>query len=253
MRRGMSTLAVIGIFSVARIAFAEQTLESVENDVEKMWAKINSFSANVTSDTNVTIGPATMKTHATGTLECLKKGEQSLFRLDMVNKIDTGIPLAGAMEQKMLSVFDGKAIFNDMEAMGMRQVFRVDPEEAGKQGPMTGKSMFETLRAQGELKLLPDATIDGKSVYVVEVTPSPDTKAAAPMDVGLMRVYISKELGLQVKMEVLDEKAQPLSTTVYNDIKVNVALAPERFVYTVPEGVKVQDMSEIKKLQESLR
>ncbi len=249
MRRGVFSIGLVLFLACVSAASAEQTLESVEKEVEQMWAKINSFTSNVTSDTTVAIGPATMKSHAVGTLECLKQGDVSFYRLEMLNKIDTGIPLAGAMEQKMLSVFDGENMYNDMEAMGMRQVFRMSPEESGKQGPLSGKSMFAALRAQGDVKLLPDATVDGKSVYVVEVTPSPETKSSAPTPISLMRTYISKELGLQVKMDVLDEKGQPMSTTVYSDIKVNPTLAAERFVYKAPEGVTIQDMSELKKLQ----
>ncbi|HRI87012.1 MAG TPA: hypothetical protein PK869_02040 [Candidatus Hydrogenedentes bacterium] len=247
MRRGVLALTVLTLCGFT--ALAQQTIESVEKEVEQLWAKTNSFTANVTTDTTVAIGPATMKSLATGTMQVLKEGEKSYFKIDMLNKIDTGVPVAGTLEQKILSVFDGKEMFNEMEAMGMKQVYRMSPEDSEKQAPLTGKSMIESLRRQGELKLLPDASVDGKPTYVIEVTPNPETKSAAPSPISIMRTYISKELGLQVKMEVIDEKGAPMSTTVYKDIKINVPLTPAEFAYVVPEGVKVQDMSELKKLQ----
>ncbi|NUM54892.1 MAG: hypothetical protein HUU46_14695 [Candidatus Hydrogenedentes bacterium] len=231
---------------LAALTQAEQTLESVESEVETLWTKISAFSAKVTTDTNVPMGPLTVSSHATGTLECLKKEDATLFRLDMVNKLDTGIPLAGPMEQKMLSVYDGKEIINEMEMMGRRQAFRMPPETAGKQGPSSGKSMFASFRDKGDVKLLPDSTVDGKPTWVIEVVPNEATKSSAPTPVGLMKFYISKEHGLQIKTEVFDDKGAPTSTSVYSEVDLNAKPAPERFVYTPPAGVTVQDMSALK-------
>ena len=245
MTRRVKFLGMAIALIAAGAVQAEQTLESVENDVEALWAKINAFSAKVTSDTNVAMGPLSVKSRATGTLECLKQGDVSLFRLDLVNKMDTGIPLAGAMEQKMLSVYDGKEMISEMEMMGKRQAIRMPSDSARKQGPASGKSMFATFRKQGDVKLLPDAAVDGKPAYVVEVTPNDAMKKGAPTPVGLIKYYISKEYGLQIKTEVFNEEGEPTSTTVYNDIDTTAKLTPERFVYTAPPGVTIQDMSSL--------
>lgn len=237
---------VIGMFLLSTSAVAEQTLESVESEVEALWAKINAFSAKLTSDTSVSLGPMTMKSHATGTLECLKQGDISLFRLDMVNMMDTGVPLLGAIEQKALSVFDGKDVYNQVEMKGVCKAYKMPPGSARKNGPATGKSMFASFREQGELKLLPDATVDGKPVYVVELTPNERTKSASPTPVSKIKAYISKEYGLQIKMEVFDDKGQPTSTTVYSDINTNVKLTPDRFVYKAPEGVAIEDGNKLR-------
>lgn len=235
---------LLAVFAAA--AQCEQTLESVENAVEALWAKISAFTAKVTTDTNVPIGPVTVSSRATGTLECLKKDGATLFRLDMVNKLDMGIPLAGPMEQKMVSVYDGKEIINEMEMMGTRQAFRMPPETAGKQGMTSGKSMFAAFRDKGDVTLRADATVDGKPVWVVEVVPNAATKKSAPTPVSLLKFYISKENGLQVKTEVFDDKGEHTSTSVYSDVVVDAKLAPERFVYTPPPGVTIQEMSALK-------
>lgn len=237
MRR-CTPLILLTIFALAGLpAFSEQTLETVEKEVDALWSKINSFTANITTDAAVPMGPLEMKTRAAGTVECLKQGDKSLFRLDIINKI-SGLPVGG--EQKVLSVFDGQHVYSQVDMMGMTQAVKMVPD--GKnQGPAAGGSMFAAFREQGEVKLLPDGTVNGKPVYIVEITPNEDVKASAPMAISKMRAYISKELGLQLKMEVLGENGEPMSTTVYDNIAINVALSPERFVYTAPEGVKVQE------------
>lgn len=246
MRRYKQVALALFALAISATAPAEQTIASVEAEVEAKWAQINGFTAKTTTDAAVPAGPMTMKSHAIGTLECLKQGEKTLFRLDMVNKIDMGIPLpgalAGATEQKVLSVFDGQNLYNEMEALGQRHVFKMIGDSAGKDAPAAGKSMFEAFRDKGELKLLPDATVDGTPVYVIEVIPNDDLKQNAPTPVGSLKVYISKELGLQIKMEVLDEKGAATSTTVYSEINTKADLKPERFVYKAPEGVTVQEM-----------
>ncbi len=250
MTRNVRTIFFGFAMVAATIAHAEPTLESVENEVEALWAKINGFSAQTTTDAKVPMGPMNMTSHATGTLQCLKQGDVTLFRLDMINKLDTGIPLpgklAGIAEQKVLSVFDGKVLYNEMEAMGKKQAFKMSNESANKQSPTSGRSMFQALREKGDLKLLPEATVDGKPAYVVEVTPNEEMKRTAPTPVSLIKVYISKDVGLQVKMEVFGEDGTPTSTTVYSNIDTNAKLSPDQFVYKAPEGVTVQDMSDMK-------
>ena len=246
MRRYRFMTATLLACAITILAHAEQTIASVEAEVEAKWAQISGFTAKTTTDAAVPAGPMTMKSRATGTLECLKQGDKTLFRLDMVNKIDMGVPLPGALasatEQKVLSVFDGESLYNEMEMLGQRHVFKMTGDTAEKGAPAAGKSMFEAFRAKGELKLLPDATVDGAPVYVIEIVPNDELKQNAPTPVGSLKVYISKELGLQIKMEVLDDKGSATSTTVYSDIDTKANLAPERFVYKVPAGVTVQEM-----------
>ena len=81
---------------------------------------------------------------------------------------------------------------------------------------------------------------------MIEVIPNAEMKRTAPTPVGSIKVYIAKELGLQVKMEVFNDKGEPTSTTVYTDIDTHAKLSPDRFVYKAPEGVTVQDMSKMK-------
>ena len=246
MRRNSVVFGLVLAAAFAGMARAEQTLESVEKEVEGLWSKITSFSATVTSDTTISMGPATMKSHATGTMDCLKAADAAKFRMDMINKMDAGIPGVGAMEQKVLSVFDGDNLYSQIEAMGTTQASKMSADSAKKQGPLVGKSMFEGLKQQGDLTLLADATVDSKPVYVVEVKPNSAVKSSSPMPVGKIKSYISKENGLQLKMEVFDEKEQPISTTTYTGIKTNVTFSEGHFVYKAPAGVTVMDMSNAK-------
>lgn len=240
MRR-KSILIAAALTLCVGLAHADQTVDSVQKEVEGLWSKIKTFSAKITSDMTMVMGPATMKSHATGTLECERSADVSKFRMDMLNKMDTGIPGAGTTEQKMLSVFDGENMFTQMDMMGMTQAFKSSAAEAKKQGPLSGKSLFDGMRAQGDLKLLADSTVDGKAVYVVQVTPNAAVKASAPAKLSSMKYYISKETGLQVKMEYFDEANQPVQSTTYSDIKISIEFPKDHFVYKAPAGVTVMD------------
>ncbi|MBM3290021.1 MAG: hypothetical protein FJY92_07715, partial [Candidatus Hydrogenedentes bacterium] len=143
MRRTMALGIVLGVCA-AGAARAEQTLESVENEVEALWSKIGAFTAKITTDTTMSMALASVTAHGTGTIECAKQGDQTLFRLEVVNH--TKMPVIGTVEQKLLTVYDGKVVINDMETQGMRNAFRMPHDTARKNGPAGGRSMFAGYR-----------------------------------------------------------------------------------------------------------
>lgn len=240
MQRRLRAACMVAAVCALGAAQAEQTLESVETEVEALWQKVDAFTMNVTTDTNVPVGPLTLTSRATGTMECAKKDGAVLFRLEMVNK--TQVPVVGAVDQKMLNVFDGTAMFSEMEMPGMHKVFRMPKDAAQKKGPSSGRAMFEGFREQGEVKLLPDATVDGAPVWVVQVTPNEAFKRRAPTPVALFKFYISKDSGIQIKTEIFDTSGKPTSTTVCSNVNTGAKPAPERFVYTAPPGVTVEEL-----------
>ena len=132
MQRSAIGIGMVFGMMAAGLVHAEQTLESVENEVAALWTKIDAFSAKTTTDATVPMGPMNMKSHATGTLECLKQGNNQ-FRLECLTRSTRSFlcpGLCGVTEQKVLSVFDGKELFNEMEMMGKRQAFKMSRESA---------------------------------------------------------------------------------------------------------------------------
>jgi outer membrane lipoprotein-sorting protein len=55
------------------------------------------------------------------------------------------------------------------------------------------------------------------------------------------QLSFDQESGFLVRIVGLSSENMPLSTMSYSDIKVNPPIPPERFSFTVPEGVEVEE------------
>lgn len=246
MRQHVRTTVAMAILAVCcSTVLAEETptLESVEKQIDEVWAKVNSFTAKTSVDSKVPFGPMTMTSTGTGRVEFLKVEGEPRFRMEMVNKLGANIPLpGGAGEQKILGVFDGKNFYQQIEALGMKKVFKGAPEESGDKGPYTGKNALESLRKKGVLRLLPEEIIEGAPVYVIEVTPNAEVIAKSPMKYDKMLAYIAKDSGIQIQLLAMDGDNAVMSMR-YSDIQLNVPIEESHFVFVAPPGTPIEDMS----------
>jgi hypothetical protein len=101
-----------------------------------------------------------------------------------------------------------------------------------------GKNFIKTLREENNVELLPDETVDGVACYALSATP----KKAAPNQ-GKMKFCLSKESGMVLLTQSFTPDGKVLSSTKIKNLKLNPALADDRFVFTAPAGVQVQDMT----------
>ena len=240
INRWVLGLTVICVLLVSFVANAED-LKSVEAKIVSLNEKVDSYTGIIEIDQNIKYGEMHMTTKGTGTIECMKKGDTFLYRMDNTLKINVA---GNSMEQKMLMVFDGENIF--IQTTGMGQTNAMKMKSDAKSGIMAGvgESLFKELKEVYNIRLLPEESVDGKTAYVFELDMKDKAEAAdMPGGMGKSKLYISKDTGIQLKVVMHDAEGNPVITTSYKDIKLNVKLAPEHFNYSPPAGVTVMDMS----------
>lgn len=223
------TMAAFVLAMCSSTVRAEDTIESVEKEIIEKWSKLTSLTANMATDAQM--GGMSMK--MTGTIEFLAKEGKEMFRLEaQMEQAMGGQP----MKSSILSIVDGEFQWMLMDMGMMKQAMKTKPDDF--QGSPGGKKMFEQMKKENDLKLLPSEKIDDKDCHVIEVKPK-----ASGEQLALVKMFFGKDNGIMVKMVGYDTGNNAVMTSTYSDIKTNVDIKAERFVFTAPEGVQVMDMT----------
>lgn len=237
MIRRTGWLALAGIvLGFGALAQAEDDLETVEQKIVDAWRQHKSLTAKMTVSSRIAIGETTIEGAGEGTYEFLKHGGKFLTRLELnsttVQKMDTE---EHRLDEHMLAVSDGDVSHTLVAVAGgeARVVkSKVSPQQMGDP-----RMLLAQLRRDGAVALLPEETLDGRKVYVLEVIPRKTT----PYSPAKQRVSFDQESGFVVRIVGLGEDDLPMTSMAYNDIKVDVPINLERFKFTAPEGVEVID------------
>ena len=224
---------VCSVLALSSGAFAGDTLESVEKDIIAKWTKLKSLTAKTT----MAMSMQGMSMKSQGTVEFLKKGDKELFRMDMTMSQSMG---GQTQETSMSTIADGEYVYNVTDMMGQKRAMKQKPDSLP--GTVGGQQMFEGLRKNNDLKLLPDETVDGQSVFVIEGTP----KTAGRTPYAKSTMYFTKDAGIMIKMVGVDASGGQVMTMSISDIKRDPKIDPDRFVFKAPEGVQVMDLTERK-------
>ena len=208
----------------------DEKLAAVEKDLSKVWDRLKSM----TADMEMNVVKAGTSTKMKGAVEFVNKPDKELFRMEMTLETD----LAGQkMEGTVTTVYDGEFIYIVNEMMGQKMAVKQKPG-AMVQSP-AGKHMFEGLKENYELKVLPGEKVDGKDAFVIEAAP----KGMAPQPVAKMKLFLVKENGIMVKVLGYDTAGSEIMTMTYDNIKINPKIDESRFVFKAPDGVQVMDMT----------
>lgn len=220
----------------------EKELQAAMADIAEKWAQVNSFRANMTMTGGMSKGPLTFTNEGTGTFEFLRHQGKRLFRVDMDVAVSTSIPGFGEIEADMLTVFDGEAVYSEFSAMGRKKVGRLDPEKANSTPPPDGPALLESLRQKGDVTLLEDAEVDGVAVYMIAVKLNNEARDESRANMDDLHVCFAKENGVRVKMTGYDEAGKVVTQVTFSRVDTEAGIDLERFTYTVPEGVEVEEM-----------
>ena len=236
MRNRTVVILVAVLLGWVATAGAGDTLESVEKKLTEKSKTVKALTADVSMVTDMAFPGGSSKSKSTGTLEFLKKGDMFLSRME-INTVST--QKYGEQETKMESstqtILDGEFAYVLADQMGQKMAMK---QKADNMQGADAETMFRTLRKDHDLKLLPDSTVDGQAVYVIEATPK-----SAATGAGKSVSYFAKDSGLVVKMVNFNPQGQPMSEMTYTSIKVNPKIDPDRFVFKAPAGVQVMDMT----------
>jgi len=229
--------AAVCVAAWAGLGWADD-LESVQKSLAAKSAAMTSCTYKSTT-TMVSEAPVKSRTETVGTDEMLKKDGKWLHRMESKS---TSVMEVGGQEQKtestVLVVSDDKYIWTLSESQGQKMVIKNRVAEG--QNMAVGEG-FDALRKDFDLRLLPDETVEGKPAWVIEATPKKGTPAA---QAGMtMRYYYDKDSGVVVKMVGKSTDGKNTITTIVGDLKVNPEISADRFVFKVPEGAHVMDMT----------
>jgi len=225
---------VCALFASPMIASA-QSLQDVRNELQSGFDKLKSFSARRIEKSNVSYGEMSQLMERTGTWEWMRGAKNDLLRIELQGGFKTR--MSAAIEQKgpirSLEVWDEKYHYQFEDRAGVKRAGKEDLVHQARQ-QVTDFGVFSDDGA----KLLPPDKFDGADVVVVE-TPQ---LASAPTAVKVRRLF-RKDCGLRVRMVALDAEGKEIALHELRDIKLNAEVAPDRFEFQAPEGVKVTDTS----------
>lgn len=235
-RIGMLGLTVVAFSAGSLVA---ETWEEVAKKIAEKSKAIKSMSYKTKMVMDVKDPNMTNKTESEGTYEYMIKDDQTtLYRMETKSKSEMKYQGGETKtNMTMVAVSDGEYIYNYSDTDGNKQATK-EKYVREKVAPVDPTSGFKQMEQTYNVKVLPDATIDGRPTFVVEMTPKDEQMKAY---VGKMVTNYCKETGLPLKMVQYNGKGEVQSTTTITDIKVNPTIAPDRFKFTPPAGVTVTD------------
>lgn len=239
-RLGSLACATLALFC-SGVARAD-SLDDIKAQIRDKLGKLKSVQAKMKMTQDMNMGGMQYKTQSTGMYEVQNKGDRSPFHSEMVSKMETTMPgmEPQTRDGKLLSVSDGEFVWTLHEADHQRMATKTRPTEA--MGIFGDTRFLDTLEKEHDLKVMKDDKFEGKAVWVIEARP----KKPVPMSpIARTEHSFQKETGLWVRAVAYDEKDKVISTTEVTDIKLNQTIPPERFVFKAPEGVQVQDMTQV--------
>ena len=232
-RVGLLVAGTLCAFAVS--AVAAEDLAAVQKQIADAWAKHKSMSAKINMTTSMDAGDSKVEGKGEGNMEFMRKGERVYLRQELKNTMSQPGAPESKMEHSMLIIIDGEFAWQLSEMMGQKTAMKttIDPRMTTEP-----KAFFTELSKDNEFKLLPDEAVDGKKTYVIEMTPK--DKAMG----GYKTIYyFDRDTGFVIKTVVTDPAGKPTATSVYTDIKYDVDIPMDRFVFKRPDGVEVQDMT----------
>jgi len=197
------------------------TLDEIAGVMDTAWEDVQSMSADVTMDFDFPVGNESLALTGSGTFNYLRDGGKDKSR----QQITTKIPEPFAMEMKVDILFDGEKMHTTMEMMGQKQSQVGEPSLEQGALPPGGSRLMESLRRHLELTALPNETLEGHQVFVLEGIPKDTT---APIQ--KMRFYIDTQLAVQRKTEVYHPDGTVGLTVLFTNLKQNTNPDPSLFV-----------------------
>jgi len=220
-------------FGFVGSALAAETIEEVGAKIAAASKKIKSYSAKSKTVTNMKQQGFSMVSTIEGTTETLHKGDSVLVRVESSGVTETTVGgNTSKQESTMTMISDGTYAYTVSETAGVKTGYKT------KSGNSSADPL-EAWRGSSELKVLPDSSLDGIAVWVIEATP----KSGGGMR-GKMVLSFHKETGQMIKMIAYGPDGKPMSTTTFSDMKVNPKISADRFVFKAPAGVTIQDMTQ---------
>ncbi|MFQ5462699.1 MAG: outer membrane lipoprotein carrier protein LolA [Phycisphaerae bacterium] len=234
----LAAVAVGFLLATGVAAVADERVDAAQKRIAKAWARVESVSAKFTMKQRVDTNEMSITTDGTGTLELQIKGGKTFSRMEMKTH---SMQVVGGQEIKtdaeIVSVDDATFLYTLSKQQGAPPFAMKSKSQPKSWGG--DQAAFDQMKQQFTLKLLDDATIEGRTCFVIEATPRNPNGAT----IAKMVSYFDQHSGMMIKSVSLNQSGKPTQEMAYTDLKFNKGIAPERFVFEAPDGVTVMDMS----------
>ena len=218
-------------FGLAGSAVAGETFEEVSKKIAAAAEKVKSFSSKSKTVIEVKQEGFLLSSTAEGTYEMVRKGDTYLMRTETRTRSETSIMgQTTKQESTMLMIMDGEYSYTltETDTVKIAQKRKI-------KDPQSHVDALKGWSDTADMKVLPDSSVDGHAVWVIEMTPKGG-------DQGKTVMSYHKESGQMIKMVSYTPDGKPMSTMTSTDIKVNERISPERFVFKAPPGVTVEEI-----------
>ena len=235
----MRGVGMIAVLFCTGSALAE-TLESVEKTIIGKVGGYTSYQGRITTTQSLQTDQMKYESHGDFAYECLKQGDKWLYRAESKEKSRSVAEGEDVKEEIIrLKVSDGDFVWTLTDIDGEKSIIKA---RAADQSDMVlmDQAYFETLHQIYDLKLLSDETVSGKATWVIQATPR---TAVDKGQAATVLMYFDQETGLNLKTVGKDAAGKVIMTNV-KEVKVNIPVPAERFVFKAPEGVEVFDATE---------
>jgi outer membrane lipoprotein-sorting protein len=233
MRQVLVVVLLCALVSAAR---AEESLEQVDAQLIEARKGVASMKYDIeiatVSDSKGNLSIST----SIGTVELLRKGEKWLVRSE--EKIMSSMkPGNVEVRGESTTVYDGEMLYTLMAAdFGPKSCSKMKVPERWSDA-YDERANFENLKTHHELKLLPEDVINDVPVYVIEAK-----RKTAPF--VPYRHYYSKQSGVCMGLNVKSADGKFTQKMSVKNLKINPEIKADRFIFTPPPGVKVEDRTE---------
>jgi len=234
----LGAMAVAMLLATGVAAAADERVDATQKRIAKVWGEVESISATFTMKQRVDTNEMSIKTDGTGTFEYQKKGEKHVYRMEMKTH---SVQVVGGQEIKSdaeILTIDDSQFLHTLSAQKGSPPFAMKTNSQPKSWG-GDKAAFDQMDKQYTLKLLDDATVEGRPCFVIEATPKKPSGAA----IAKMLSYYDQGTGMMIKSVSLNKAGKPTQEMAYTDLKFNKGIAADRFVFKAPEGVTVMDMT----------
>jgi outer membrane lipoprotein-sorting protein len=227
-------------FSLTASLYGGENLESLGKKLGEAAAQVKSMSCKehtiVSSDMG---GGNSLSSEADGSLEFRRQGGKIQWRSE---ERATQVQRSGKTQSKQnfenVRFDDGDHSWMVLKSGGKVMAYTLKMRTSVE--IFADKPFFDALSADNEVKVLPEAVIEGKKVAVIEALPKMFKGKLGPGQ-GVTQYFIQQDTGLIVKKVIHDVKAKPMTTLTRSNITLNPTLEPGRFA--PPAGATVVDMN----------
>ncbi|RIK69209.1 MAG: hypothetical protein DCC65_00220 [Planctomycetota bacterium] len=237
LRICVSGLLIVGIFDGVT-ARAEESVDSIQERVLALHGKIKSFSGRIESRFDSTLQGAWVKSHTQGPVAYKFQDGKILYRMDL--KIETmresDAEKSTSREEQVL-MSDGDYMYQSGVQNGEKIAYKADVDSL--QTCVPTKLFFGWLKRDYDLTVLPDEKVDGKDCWVIRAAKKSEEEVLQLKTVTFFR----KDVPIMVKTVNYDRFDNVMQVTEIRDIKLDVELDPEKFVFKAHSDTKIIDQS----------